>query len=391
MIMKSIVLFAHDDSANHGCEAIVRSTNSIIKSVYSEIVVNLVSDSPQIDREYMGDSFNYFSVNNDGKRNIRDFIPAYFRYKLLNDKIALDVYPYNEVIRALRKPLLALSIGGDNYCYGYTAYYGRLNKMFRKAGHKTVLWGCSINEDALKEKGTLEDLKSYSLITARESLTFNLLKSHYLDNVELYPDPAFVLDADISAIPAGFNEYNTIGINISPMIQDNEHTKGAAFQNYRNLIRWIIDETDYDIALIPHVVWKPSDDRIPLANLYNEFCDSGRVKMIEDDNAERLKGIISKCRFMVAARTHASIAAYSTCVPTLVVGYSVKAKGIAKDIFGSYEDYVLPVQDLKSPNDLSNKFKWLMDHEKEIRNHLSSFMPGYIARAWQAGEALKKI
>ena len=113
--------------------------------------------------------------------------------------------------------------------------------------------------------------------------------------------------------------------------------------------------------------------------------------MIGDANAEQLKGVISKCRFMVAARTHASIAAYSTCVPTLVVGYSVKAKGIAKDIFGSYEDYVLPVQNLESPNDLTYKFKWLMDHENEIRNHLSAFMPGYIARAWQAGEALKRI
>ncbi len=383
------LLYANGNCENHGCEAIVRSTCKIIQEIIDDARIDLSSENKTIDDHYLNGLCRYLPI----RKAVRggDFFKAYLRYKFLADKVALDVYHYNDMIRSLSKSAIAVSLGGDNYCYGYTAYYGRLNKMFRKAGHKTILWGCSINEDALNEKGALEDLKSYSLITARESLTYNLLKSHYLDNVELYPDPAFVLDADFSAIPAGFNEYNTIGINISPMIQDNEHSKGAAFQNYRNLIRWIIDETDYDIALIPHVVWKQSDDRVPLANLYNEFCDSGRVKMIEDENAERLKGIISKCRFMVAARTHASIAAYSTCVPTLVVGYSVKAKGIAKDIFGSYEDYVLPVQDLASPNDLAEKFKWLMDHEKKIRNHLSAFMPGYIARAWRAGEALKKI
>lgn len=50
--------------------------------------------------------------------------------------------------------------------------------------------------------------------------------------------------------------------------------------------------------------------------------------MIEDAPCGDLKGYISRCRFLVAARTHASIAAYSTGVPALVAGYSVKARGL---------------------------------------------------------------
>lgn len=383
------ILYANGNSENHGCEAIVRSTCQIIGKKLCNSIVDLASGNRLIEDHYLEGLCNCVEIR-DNVRNL-DFYKACFRYKLLSDNVALDVYPYGKVIRSIEKSAIAISLGGDNYCYGYTAYYARLNKMFRRAGHRTVLWGCSINEEALKEKGTLDDLKSYSLITARESLTYDLLKSYSLNNVELFPDPAFVLNADLSAIPSDFNENDTIGINISPMIQDNEQSKGSALQNYRTLVRWILGETSFDIALIPHVIWKQSDDRIPLSELYREFCNTGRVKMIEDDNAERLKGIISKCRFMVAARTHASIAAYSTCVPTLVVGYSVKAKGIAKDIFGSYEDYVLPVQSLESPDDLTGKFKWMVDHETEIRNQLSSFMSGYIARAWEAGDALKTI
>ena len=75
--------------------------------------------------------------------------------------------------------------------------------------------------------------------------------------------------------------------------------------------------------------------------------------MIEDHNAMELKGYIARCRFMVVARTHASIAAYSTQVPTLVVGYSVKARGIAKDIFGTEENYVIPVQSLTKESELT--------------------------------------
>ena len=64
-------------------------------------------------------------------------------------------------------------------------------------------------------------------------------------------------------------------------------------------------------------------------------------------------------------------------MPTLVIGYSVKAKGIAKDIFGTYENYVLPVQSLKDEKDLINAFEWMRSNEDSIRKHLINFIPKY--------------
>lgn len=385
----NIVLFAHDDSANHGCEALARSSIGILYKSFGECDIHLVTDSQEVDRYYMGDICHYTEIKPD--KCSLDFLSAYLDFRMHRNSVALDTYPYRSVARCFSGDGLALSIGGDNYCYGYTAYYAELNRLFRKAGRRTVLWGCSINEEAFIEKGLVKDLKGYSLITARETLTYDLLKSYGLDNVELYPDPAFTMLSDDSKVPPEMLEGKWIGVNISPMIQDNEKAAGIAMDNYRKLCSHILDETDCSIALIPHVVWKQSDDRLPLKQLYDEFSATGRIILVEDDNAERIKGIISKCRFMVAARTHASIAAYSTCVPALVVGYSVKAKGIAKDIFGSYENYVIPVQGLNAESDLTERFRWLMEHEREVRNHLESFMPGYIAKAWEAGNALKKV
>ena len=97
--------------------------------------------------------------------------------------------------------------------------------------------------------------------------------------------------------------------------------------------------------------------------------------MIEDHTAEEQKGIIARCRFLIAARTHASIAAYSEKVPTLVIGYSVKAKGIAQDLFGTYENYVLPVQSLKNKNDMIDAFKWLQNNESNIKKQLDTIIP----------------
>ena len=142
------------------------------------------------------------------------------------------------------------------------------------------------------------------------------------------------------------------------------------------------------VALIPHVVWSHNDDRKPLSQLYEMFKDTGRVVMIEDHNAEELKGYIARCRFMVVARTHASIAAYSTQVPTLVVGYSVKARGIAKDIFGTEENYVIPVQSLKTDDELVKGFCWLMAHEADIKEHYAEVMPEYVNRVYQIKDIL---
>ena len=100
-----------------------------------------------------------------------------------------------------------------------------------------------------------------------------------------------------------------------------------------------------------------------------------------------MKAYISKCRFFIGARTHATIAAYSTCVPTLVVGYSVKSKGIAKDIFGTYDKYVIPVQDLTEEN-LVKEFKWMFNNEKSIKKHLENFIPKYRLKALEAGKEI---
>ena len=52
------------------------------------------------------------------------------------------------------------------------------------------------------------------------------------------------------------------------------------------------------------------------------------------------------------------------------MGYSVKARGIARDLFGNEEHYVLPCG-LCNGNDLLKAFQWLQTHEGRIRKHFT--------------------
>lgn len=378
------ILFPHGGSGNHGCEAIVRTT----KQMCEESSVTLFSDAVDEDIKYMGN--DYVSILFPKKRISRlscKYVGAFIDFYVKHHLDAFDKLHFEPVISKCEKASTLISIGGDNYCYGENEYIYLVNRYARKKGARTILWGCSVEPADISDK-MKEDLQGYDLIVARESITYEALLN-INNNTVLYPDPAFTLEKEQGEMPEGLGNKSYVGINISPMIQGKESTPGIAMANYKRLVKEILEQTDYDIALIPHVVWSHNDDRIPLKELYDTFSDTSRVFLVEDQNCMQLKDIISKCKFFVGARTHATIAAYSTQVPTLVVGYSVKAHGIAKDLFGTEEKYVIPVQELQNEDDLLNAFNWIKDNEQQIRDKLAEVMPQYIEKAFSAAKLLK--
>lgn len=235
-----------------------------------------------------------------------------------------------------------------------------------------------------------KDFARYDLITARETISYEFLKQCN-PNTVLICDPAFWLETKVAELPQGFIKGKTVGINISPLIQKSETVSGIAMQNYMNMVEHILVTTNYQVALIPHVVCEGNDDRVPLRQIWDAFADTGRVVMIEDCNCSQLKGYISQCEMFIGARTHATIAAYSTGVPTLVIGYSTKATGIAKDLFGTDENYVFPVQSLKNEDDMVRAFDWLDKNKQQIRAHLQEIMPEYKAQMNAGITALNKL
>lgn len=383
----NVLFYGNGSCGNHGCEAIVRGTIQLLGNASYTVLSENISDDV---RYGLGNISEVISAKEERRRNI-SFFKAYAKMKLTGNYTDMDGLYYMPVIRRLsRHADVALSVGGDNYCYGNTAIYGYLNAAYQKNHIKTVLWGCSIEPDVVAEPSVSEDLRHYTLVAARESITYEAVKAAGANVIQI-PDPAFHMRAEICETDECFLKSDVIGINISPHIIVSEGHCGAAYANYKALIQYILDTTDTSIALIPHVVWANNDDRIPLKQLYDEFDQDSRLILVEDHTAPELKYIISKCSFFVGARTHATIAAYSTGVPTLVVGYSVKARGIARDLFGTENGYVLPVQQLKESNELTQAFIRLYEKRDAIRAHLDERLPGYIARGDAARKALEEL
>lgn len=383
-----IVLYMHAGSDNHGSEAIA----NCLCRMLPEPALLVTSRKAEDEKYSLPGLCGEIIEENHVEASLPVHAFYYVKKRFLHDPESYMRYCYRAVsgknLRALN-----ISIGGDNYCY--ENMQERLimsNRMFHRQGAKTVLYGCSIEPELVTRPDIAKDLQLYDAVVARESLTWEALRPVVRqDRLFLYPDPAFLLETIRLPLPENWREGKTVGLNISPMVMENEKSAGVTMENYAALISHILERTDFSVALIPHVVWKGGDDRKPLRALYDRFSSTGRVLQLPDASAPELKGYIARCRFFVGARTHATIAAYSSCVPTLVVGYSVKARGIARDLFGTHENYVTAVQQLAQKEELIRAFEWIREREEPIRAHLGQIMPDWQERARKGAEVIRML
>lgn len=385
--------YSHGGCGNHGCEAIVRTLSAMIKGNEPNAKIKLYTLDAKSDRSGSLpniDATEEFDYLSPAKTNFTQRL----KISLLSKKSQAEADEYFYSL-SCKNPSLAendiyISVGGDNYCYGDGHNAAAFNRELRRLGKKTVLWGCSVGEEDLSED-KLRDFSGFDLIVARESMTYNTLISHGIDkNTVLYPDPAFTLDVDEKIKKRFTLKPDTLGFNISSLIanysENGENLEDIAVE----FLRYVL-QSGKNVALIPHVTNERGGDQIIFGRIA-EKLNSEQVTLIPETlTAAEYKGIISQCDMFIGARTHATIAAYSTCVPTLVIGYSVKSKGIARDIFSTDEGLVLPVSELSDADRLIKAYDEFAEKKEEYRKHLKSFMPSYIQRAAQAVKELEKI
>ena len=210
-------------------------------------------------------------------------------------------------------------------------------------------------------------------------MTYDFFKSLGLNNVICYPDPAFLLKPKEVALPALIKNGNCVGINIS------NYTVGAFTldtpfgQEVKQLLDYIIHKTTKSIILIPHVLWNKQDDRLVMKAVLDDYKDNiDRFLLLDSENYnyQEIRYIISKLDIFIGARTHSMISAYSCCVPSIALGYSIKSKGIAKDL-GLSDKLIVDTKNYKS-GDLLNSFIYTQEHCSDISQHLHTIMPPYI-------------
>lgn len=376
----------HLNGGNRGCEAIAKGTALILK----EKKQNLIGLCTDIELDHRLKVDDYISLQPMRKKNVTFSIKSKMYSSIIHDDWKRKSYMYNyeyaPFLNQMDKEDIMLSTGGDMMCYDenqviYTVDY------LHKRGIRSILWGCSIGEKNLTPR-KLQALKQFSYIYARETLTQEVLANHNISNISVYPDPAFVLEPTPCELPACFSQDEVIGINLSNYVMGGFCLNSTFAREVDGLIEYILKSTDYQILLIPHVMWEGQDDRI-ISNLIKEKYDSrNRISILDSGylNYCQIRYIISKCYCFIGARTHAVISAYSTCTPAIAIGYSIKSAGIAKDI-GMPKETLVDSVNLKEGM-LLDAFLYISNNFDYLKKQLSISKETYVPRAWNASEVI---
>lgn len=379
----------HFDGNNRGCEGIAKGTALVL----GEPKENLIAYSKNVVLDTFLGIDKYMTLQECIPMTLKDKIKRAMENSLSFGRHKTDnyfKYEYSKFLKQIGINDIMISTGGDMLCYGNNMV-NTTNNFLHTRGVKTILWGCSMGkENYTKEK--YETLKNFTFIYTRETLTYNYFKNLGLKNVVCLPDPAFVLQPEKITLPTCFQDSDVIGINISPFIIKGGDLSSPFGHEVKKIIDFILTHTKLSILLIPHVFWNGQDDKIVASNIASIFENPERIFILDSEKLSytQIRFVISKCKFFIGGRTHAVISAYSTCVPTIALGYSIKSKGIAKDL-GLDNMLIVDTTSEYKKNGLLESFNFCLENEVDIRKHLESIMPEYKKKPYQINQHLLNL
>ena len=378
--MKKIYLCGHTGSENRGCEAIVRGTLEVLHACDVTDVTLVTQNRAQDIKVGLNKAVRL--IDFPQKTAVEKVFSRIAR--LLHNGTWGAKQGYKKILKTADKDILLFNIGGDTYCYGTPYFSYALNELAKERNIPVVFWGCSVEERVIKDEEMLADVNRYTKIAVRETLSESILKQALKDGEKLHKvcDPAFHLPVEEVELPIGFKSGDTLGLNLSPMVfTDVENEEDIMYHNVYKLIDYVLEHTKTHVCLIPHVynIEKHTQDIRVLSRVYNRYKDNARVSIVDKElSCTQLKYIISKCRYFIGARTHSTIAAYSTAVPCLALSYSIKSRGIARDLFDEEEGYAIPYKDIKEDCVLKDAFvNVLQEKEEQIRDKYQVVLPSY--------------
>lgn len=387
-----ILLMGNGSPENGGCEAITKGTIEILKQSFGDNVV--VTDA-------------FFDYSNKYKRNDKLHIwpvryPRRWTLSWCYLNLLLKFCPslvgnflYKSHRKEIEKSDVVLSLGGDNYSldYGIPVRFIEMGRYVKKHHSAFVIWGASIgpfvsgsNFEKLIATHFNTDI---DLIFVREEETVKYLASIGVNkNVSLFADPAFMMQPEECSNKIGFElPGKYICINFSDLM--------AVYVTDGNMEEWLkicaetidslAEEASLPMVFIPHV----KSDYEFMQQIYPLLKNKESVLLADKKlNASQMKWVISKSVCNIACRTHSTIASFSTSVPTISLGYSIKSKGLNLQMYGN-EDFLVYKKDINAQR-IIDVYKNIMKQETQVRQALKERNIVIKQEALKAGHCLKE-
>lgn len=396
-----VLMIGNGSHDNRGCQAIDRGTLEVLRAAFGTVEAHVLTHTP---------GPTGFGSLADGVRvTVGEPTGTYRRYsprwasrqlaRLLGPaaRVALFERWFTAVRTAAADADVVLAVGGDNHTldYGPPDLFWALDRAALGGTPHVYLWGASVGpfgSDPAYERFAARELSRLGGVFAREPVTREYLaRIGVRSPVHAVADPAFALPpAPVSDERLGFRlSKHAVGVNVSPLLaRYREQTPDAWVRSATEVIAGLAAATGRPVVLVPHVVRPGNDDHALLVRIRDGLGPAVSADVVPADlDASELKGTIARLACFAGARTHATIAAISSGVPTVSIAYSAKARGLNREIFGD-ERWVLDARDL-SASSLADVVQRCLAEGDAVRAALASRAESARASAFHAGVLLR--
>ncbi len=350
--MKKIVIVGVTGARNRGVEALLVSTIQGLQARFAGASVTIITDDPEFDRWRFAGSAGVSVVPACsfvlGPRITRGLVRllAWGQARLSGRR--------RRVLGEVRGANLVVLSGGDMLSNDYSLLSLRRSldwaRLAAAWGVRCVALGQSIGPFRDEAYAALwrAGAEDFSLVTYRESHSRAALQEGGLPlgaSAEATADSAFLLPRVEGEERArllahyGMREGTRTAVLV-PSAGICRYGKQDGVQHVEALVvlaRHILAGPADRLLLLPHVseVKIANDDSLLALEVLRRLGYDARVQLVAAGHTSvEFKTLIAEAEFVVAERMHAAIAGLSTGVPTLVIGYSVKALGILSDTLG---------------------------------------------------------
>lgn len=292
--------------------------------------------------------------------------------------------------------------GGFIHAYGkatdfYTMYFSLFHvKLAQRLGKKVIIFPNSIGP----VKGIFtrifvgKVLRNTKLITVREQVSKDYLKSNMGLETLLFPDLGFFLKSkDVQngsaylkskGIPVG--EKKIVGITLRPYRFPKSENPKLSYQNYiSEIVSFVktICSQNVHVIFFAHTLGPSAheDDRLALRDVIDTLDGTTQKNTTYIEDADHdcrdLQDMYTHLDVMVGTRFHSVIFALNSFVPCIAIAYGGnKSFGIMNDM--GLNEYVFPIEKF-TKDDLIISYNKILDNEHDYKEKIKVYKE-YLAK-----------
>lgn len=246
-------------------------------------------------------------------------------------------------------------------------------------------------------------LKRCELVSARESISKDMLLQETGVSAGLYADLAFYLEKDkrlkdeqrekVEKIP--FATEKCVALTMRPYRFPSSKDPVKEYQKYKQtmyeFVQWL-DEKGYYPVIIEHTFSKSEheQDMSCIRDVAELLGNSDRYMIFSDLslNCRQLKYLYSRFEYIIGTRFHSVIFSIASGVPAIAITYGGnKGQGIMKDI--GIQECAIEIENLEFTS-LKSKFEYLEKNQSDIKNRIQDYLNGLLEQKNQLVESLRK-